>query len=318
MESFPLLRTGHPREMWFSVMFGSNTQMTCLLYFAVSISRFEKVATRPLEIRDSLLFIFVHLSKTLLLFSKKALHVGIVGRTGAGKTTLISALFRLIEPSRGSILVDGIDITSLNICDVRRRLSVIPQDPVVFSGSWSDNLDPYAEHTGTELKAALAHVGIASEELDLTAPLVSMSLGEKQLLCIARALLRKSTILVQDESTSSIDTRTDNALQRMFVHVLQNVTTISIAHRLQTVIQSDLVFVMDSGCVVEMDHPRALVNRASQFRSLVLETGASSQYLIGMANAHFVKEKDDEPALDDDDLVPDCSVQWDLFSKDLN
>jgi ABC-type multidrug transport system fused ATPase/permease subunit len=239
-------------------------------------------------------------------------HVGVVGRTGAGKSTLIGALFRLVELTSGRILVDNVDISTIDIREVRKRLSVIPQDPVVFSGSWRNNLDAYADRTDAEIMSALECVGLtACADLDETMP--QLSQGERQLVCIARALLRQSTIVVSDESTASIDTATDGLLQSMFKRELRGRTSITIAHRLQTVMGSDTIFFMSQGEIAEMDSPASLVKKPSQFRSLVMETGhSSSQYLIGLANSSVVTKV--ESKVEEEDPI---DIEWTLYSKGI-
>ncbi|KAK7047965.1 Multidrug resistance-associated protein 5, partial [Halocaridina rubra] len=166
-------------------------------------------------------------------------NVGVVGRTGSGKSSLGVALFRLVELAGGSIRIDGIDISTLGLEDLRSRLSIIPQDPVLFIGTVRYNLDPFERHSDDAIWSSLEQTymkdRIASLDLKLSAPVVengeNFSVGERQLICMARALLRNSKILFLDEATAAIDTETDVKIQRTLKEAFKHCTMITVAHR---------------------------------------------------------------------------------------
>jgi ATP-binding cassette subfamily C (CFTR/MRP) protein 1 len=213
-------------------------------------------------------------------------RIGIVGRTGAGKTSLISAFFRLVELDAGSIVIDTVDVSRLRLHDLRSNLSIIPQDPVLFAGTLRHNLDPFAQYSGEELWGAVHRVNL---ELGLDDVIsengLNVSVGQRQLICIARALLKRAKILVLDEATANISTSEDIVLQRVLREDFRDATVLCIAHRLNSVIDCSRVLVLDKGRVVEYAAPAELVKReGSQFRSLVNDTGAaSSRHLIQLA-----------------------------------
>ncbi|KAL0442459.1 UNVERIFIED_CONTAM: ABC transporter C family member 2 [Sesamum latifolium] len=218
--------------------------------------------------------------------------VGIVGRTGAGKSSMINALFRMVELERGRILIDDFDIAKFGLTDLRKVLSIIPQSPVLFSGSIRFNLDPFGEHNDPDLWEALerAHLKdvIRRSALGLDAEVLeggeNFSVGQRQLLSLARALLRRSKILVLDEATAAVDVRTDALIQETIREEFKSCTMLTIAHRLNTIIDSDQILVLDSGQVIEYDTPKVLLrNKASAFSKMVQSTGpANAQYLQGL------------------------------------
>ncbi|KAF9589026.1 hypothetical protein IFM89_018265 [Coptis chinensis] len=205
---------------------------------------------------------------------------GIVGRTGSGKSTLIQTLFRLVEPTAGQILIDGTDISLIGLHDLRQKLSIIPQDPTMFEGTVRSNLDPLEEYKDEEIWEALDKCQLGDEvrkkewKLDslVTENGENWSMGQRQLVCLGRVLLKRSKILVLDEATSSVDTATDNLIQiRLRKHFSES-TVITIAHRITSVLDSDMVLVLDSGLIVEHDTPKMLLkNKSSLFSKLVDE-----------------------------------------------
>ncbi|KAM6095067.1 multidrug resistance-associated protein 1-like isoform 9-T9 [Chlamydotis macqueenii] len=207
--------------------------------------------------------------------------VGIVGRTGAGKSTLASCLFRVLEGSEGKIIVDGIDISTIGLHDLRGNLNIIPQDPVLFSGTLQSNLDPLGKHSDLELWEVLELCDLKDFVQSLPKKLLheiseggeNLSVGQRQLVCLARVLLRKTKILVLDEATASVDMETDNLVQSTIKREFYNCTILTIAHRLHTVMDSERVLVLDAGRILEYDTPRNLLQRKGAFSEMVAEAG---------------------------------------------
>ncbi|CAA7402677.1 unnamed protein product [Spirodela intermedia] len=206
--------------------------------------------------------------------------IGIVGRTGSGKSTLISALFRLVEPAGGTIIVDGLDITTIGLHDLRSRFAIIPQDPTLFQGSVRYNLDPLSQHTDQEIWEILdkCHLqeAVQEKEQGLDSPVVedgsNWSMGQRQLFCLGRALLRRTRILVLDEATASIDNATDAILQKTIRTEFAASTVITVAHRIPTVMDCTRVLTISGGEMVEYDNPAELMVKAgSHFGELVKE-----------------------------------------------
>ncbi|XP_058839985.1 ATP-binding cassette sub-family C member 4-like [Topomyia yanbarensis] len=227
--------------------------------------------------------------------------IGIVGRTGAGKSSLIQALFRL-APYEGVIEIDGIDTKTLGLKDLRSKISIIPQDPILFSGTLRSNLDPCEEKTDEELWNALDQVELKEAVSSLAGGLEckmsdggsNFSMGQRQLVCLARAILRKNKILVLDEATANVDPETDKLIQTTIRTQFADCTVLTIAHRLHTVMDSDRVLVMDAGRVVEFGHPHKLMHGATGYlRRLVEQTGvATAASLIRIADeSHKIKIK---------------------------
>ncbi|KAM0548523.1 hypothetical protein ACHAPJ_009846 [Fusarium lateritium] len=227
--------------------------------------------------------------KGLSLRIRHGERVGVVGRTGAGKSSLTLALFRFLEARSGSIAIDGVDISKLALNDLRSRLSIIPQHPVLFSGTVRSNLDPFGEYTDAQLYDALVRVHLISVEdsanisifRNLSSPISesggNLSQGQQQLLCIARALLAPSKIIVLDEATSAIDVATDTLIQQSIREWFTNRTMIVIAHRLSTVADFDKVLVLDGGRMVEFGTPRELWEKNGGFRGMCESTGDSEK-----------------------------------------
>ncbi|XP_028790571.1 LOW QUALITY PROTEIN: ABC transporter C family member 8-like, partial [Neltuma alba] len=214
---------------------------------------------------------------------KEGSRVGIVGRTGSGKSTLVSALFRLVDPARGDILIDGISILPMGLKDLRMKLSIIPQEPTLFRGSIRTNLDPLGLYSDEEIWEALEKCQLKSTISRLPNQLDSSvndegenwSVGQRQLLCLGRVLLKRNKILVLDEATASIDSTTDAILQQVIRQEFAGCTVITIAHRVPTVTDSDMVMVLSSGKVVEYDEPSKLMETNSSFSKLVAEYWSS-------------------------------------------
>ncbi|OMJ19580.1 Metal resistance protein YCF1 [Smittium culicis] len=249
--------------------------------------------------REGLDLILRNINLTIPAGSK----VGVVGRTGAGKSSLSLALFRIIESAGGKILIDGIDISTIGLKDLRSKIVIIPQDPVLFSETLRANLDPFNEFSDVEIWSALEKSKLkswviqqdtqtgtdatgSSETSAVPTPTTTsgslglnvmiqqgganMSLGQRQLVCLARALLRRSKILILDEATAAIDVETDRFIQDVIRTEFATCTVITIAHRLNTIIDSDYILVLEKGEAAEFDNPQALLrNPDSLFTNLV-------------------------------------------------
>ncbi|XP_069108585.1 ATP-binding cassette sub-family C member 10-like [Argopecten irradians] len=209
--------------------------------------------------------------------TRSAEKMGIVGRTGSGKSSLFQTLFRIVEISSGDITIDGVNIQQLNLTDVRRRLAVIPQDPFLFSGTVRQNLDPTSSYSDEELWGVLdrCHLRVPVDRLGGLEGEVGekgrhFSVGQKQLMCLARALLTKAKVLCIDEATASVDLETDKLIQETIRQEFGNSTVLTIAHRINTIMDNDRVLVMDQGRVAELDSPENLLkNPQSKFYQLV-------------------------------------------------
>lgn len=236
--------------------------------------------------------------------------VGVVGRTGAGKSTIITSFFRFIEPDSGNIFIDGVDIGKIGLDSLRRGLAIIPQEPTLFTGTLRSNLDMFNESKDIDIYESLRRVGLISKDefntlntiiesgqplsslhklseetdenvnkfLDLEAEVAenggNLSQGERQLVCLARSLLKRPTILLLDEATASIDYETDAMIQATIREEFSSSTILTIAHRLKTIIDYDKILVLDHGSVKEYDHPYKLITQKdSQFKSMCQDTG---------------------------------------------
>lgn len=224
-------------------------------------------------------------------------RIGVVGRTGAGKSSIMSALFRLVELTSGRISIDGIDVSTVGVKDLRTRLAIIPQDPTLFRGTIRSNLDPFNEHSDLELWSALRqsdlvdsnptfevdsktrgriHLDSVVEEEGL-----NFSLGQRQLMAVARALVRGSQIIVCDEATSSVDVETDQKIQNTMATAFKGKTVLCIAHRLKTIIGYDRICVMDQGRIIELDKPFNLWREGGVFRGMCDRSGIRNEDFFG-------------------------------------
>ena len=193
--------------------------------------------------------------------------IGIAGRTGSGKSTIMLCLLRMYELSQGQILIDNIDISTIGLHDLRQKIAIIPQDPVIFSGTIRSNLDPFNDYTDQEIWNGLKEVNldeyVAKLDDNLDAQVLeygsNLSVGQRQLLCIVRVLLKKPQILLMDEATSSIDQKTDILIQNIVKEKFKNATIITIAHRLNTIMDSDKILILDQGQIKEFDSAQNLL-----------------------------------------------------------
>ena len=215
--------------------------------------------------------------------------VGIVGRTGAGKSTITLALFRLLEPASGQITIDGLDVAKIGLHDLRSRLAIIPQDPILFSGTVRSNLDPFDLYTDEDMWNVLKSVNMKEAIAALPDALVAkvdpngenFSTGQRQLLCLARAMLRKPRVLIMDEATANVDMESDQLIQISLRKDFTKSTILTIAHRLNTVIDYDRILVLEQGEVVEFDSPVALLDKPDGiFAKMVDNTGAVNASLL--------------------------------------
>ncbi|XP_073302739.1 ABC transporter C family member 14-like [Primulina huaijiensis] len=213
--------------------------------------------------------------------------IGVVGRTGGGKSTLIQVLFRLVEPSDGRIIIDDIDISALGLHDLRSRFGIIPQEPVLFEGTVRRNIDPTESYSDDEIWKSLERCQlkeVVSEKPEkLDSAVVdngeNWSVGQRQLLCLGRVMLKRSRLLFMDEATASVDSYTDGVIQKVIREDFKSCTIISIAHRIPTVMDCDRVLVIDAGRAKEFDRPSNLLERPSLFGALVQEYANRSSEL---------------------------------------
>ncbi|KAK5646552.1 hypothetical protein RI129_005016 [Pyrocoelia pectoralis] len=224
--------------------------------------------------------------------------IGVVGRTGAGKSSTIAALFQLY-PIGGSILIDDVDIRRVPLEQLRRKIAIIPQEPFLFSGSIRHNLDPFQEYSDEVLWSALEKVHLKEDVKNSDFGLyhnvmesgANFSVGQKQLLCLARAIIRNNKILILDEATANVDPRTDYLIQETIREKFADCTVITIAHRLHTVMDSNKIIVMDAGSIIEFDHPYVLLqNSNSKFYAMTYATGKSTaENLCQLAKESYCK-----------------------------
>ncbi|XP_062549079.1 multidrug resistance-associated protein 1-like isoform X2 [Armigeres subalbatus] len=211
--------------------------------------------------------------------------IGIVGRTGAGKSSLTLGLFRIVEAAGGQIIIDGVDISQIGLHQLRGRLTIIPQDPVLFSGTLRMNVDPFGTYSDDQVWKALELSHLKTFVKGLPAGLTheiaengeNLSVGQRQLICLARAVLRKTKVLILDEATAAIDLETDDLIQKTIRTEFAECTILTIAHRLNTILDSDKVLVLDKGLVAECDSPQNLLaDRNTIFHSMAKNAGIVS------------------------------------------
>ncbi|XP_026524765.1 multidrug resistance-associated protein 4 [Notechis scutatus] len=229
-------------------------------------------------------FVLKHLSALI----KSREKVGIVGRTGAGKSSLIAALFRLAEP-QGRIWIDKYLTSELGLHDLRKKISIIPQEPTLFTGTMRKNLDPFNEYSDEDLWNSLEEVQLKEAIEDLPDKLETQlaesgsnfSVGQRQLVCLARAILKKNKILIIDEATANVDSRTDELIQKTIREKFAQCTVLTIAHRLNTIIDSDRIMVLDLGRLKEYDEPYILLQeKESLFYKMVQQLGKAEALSI--------------------------------------
>ncbi|XP_056672583.1 ATP-binding cassette sub-family C member 3 isoform X2 [Monodelphis domestica] len=219
--------------------------------------------------------------KNLSLQVKGGEKVGIVGRTGAGKSSMTLCLFRILEAAKGEIHIDGVNIATIGLHDLRSKLTIIPQDPVLFSGTLRMNLDPFGNYSEEEMWQALElsnlHKFVSSQPEGLNFECSeggeNLSVGQRQLVCLARALLRKSQILVLDEATAAIDLETDDLIQTTIRTQFEACTVLTIAHRLNTIMDYTRVLVLDKGMIAEFDSPANLIAARGIFYGMAKDAG---------------------------------------------
>lgn len=236
--------------------------------------------------------------------------VGVVGRTGAGKSSLIQTFFRMYELSNGEIKIDGVDIKTIGLHTLRKKISIIPQIPFMFNETIKKNLDPLEIYSENELWEALENVELKeyvsnmeqSLETRISNNTNSFSVGQKQLLCLARAILQRNKILVLDEATANVDLETDKIIQKKIKEIFIHSTIVTIAHRLFTIVDYDKVLVMDKGKIVEYDNPLKLlvydendndITKNGYFADMVKNTGVqpAKKFLEAAKKAYFEKNR---------------------------
>ena len=193
--------------------------------------------------------------------------VGIAGRTGSGKSTITLCLFRLLEATQGKILIDDVDISTIGLDILRSSLTIIPQDPALMEGTLRYNIDPLNKYNDSDIKEVMRMIGfdyILDKSPDGISQIVTegganLSVGEKQLICITRAILRKSKIIIMDEATASIDYQTEEIIQKAINQILNESTIITIAHRIKTIINYDRIMTLENGEIVNFDTPQNLL-----------------------------------------------------------
>ena len=218
--------------------------------------------------------------KNINLEIKPGEKIGVVGRTGSGKSTMLLCLFRILEANKGKILIDNIDISKIGLEILRQSLTIIPQEPILLEGNIRDNIDPSKTFNDSEILKLLKEVGLSDFMMgkDLNYKIEenghNISVGEKQLICIARAMLKKTKIMLMDEATANIDYRTEAALKKNIHEDMEESTVITIAHRIKTIINYDKILVLKEGEIEEFDTPENLIAKKGLFYQLYKESMA--------------------------------------------
>jgi len=220
--------------------------------------------------------------KGLTLSINAGEKIGIVGRTGAGKSSLVTAILRLVEIDSGAVYIDGIDVSKVGLNTLRSKVAVIPQDPVLFSGTIRSNIDPFKQYADNQVWDVLNRCCLRDVFSTLEDKIEesggNLSVGQRQLVCISRALLSRCCIIIMDEATASVDVETDAIIQRAIRSDFDHATVLTIAHRLNTIMDSDKVLVMDDGVVGEYDTPTELLQKqGGLFAGLVNDWENSNQ-----------------------------------------
>ncbi|KAF3992366.1 hypothetical protein FT663_02293 [Candidozyma haemuli var. vulneris] len=267
-----------------------------------------------IEVKDVSLRYAPHLPRVIknVTFHVEPSHkIGVVGRTGAGKSTIITAFFRFLDPETGYIKIDDVDICSIGLRNLRQAITIIPQDPTLFTGTIRSNLDPFDQYSDAQIFEALKRVNLIGREetardidssqenknkfLDLSSAVSeggnNLSQGQRQLMCLARSLLKSPKVILLDEATASIDYQSDAMIQQTIREEFSGSTILTIAHRLRSIIDYDKILVMDAGKVVEYDDPYALIaNKETLFYSMC-ENSGELEVLAKLAKESFVSRK---------------------------
>lgn len=246
------------------------------------VVKFDRYSTRYREGMDLVL-------KDVCFETMSNEKLGIVGRTGAGKSSLTLSLFRLIEAAGGEVSIDGVNIAHMGLANLRSRLTIIPQDPFLFAGTMRINLDPLGRYSDKQIWSALELAHLRPYVSNLQGGLDykvmeggdNLSVGQRQLVCLARAVLRKTKVLVLDEATAAVDLETDDMIQATIRSQFVDCTVITIAHRLNTILDSTRVIVLDDGRIKEFETPEKLLkNKKSQFYSMVKNAGLLTEEMM--------------------------------------
>ena len=204
--------------------------------------------------------------------------IGIVGRTGSGKSTISLCIFRLLEANSGNIYIDNVNINQIGLELLRNNLTIIPQEPTIIEGSIRENIDPSGAKSDCLINNVIKEVGLDDFMSDKNLDYIinengnNISIGEKQLICIARALLKKTKIIIMDEAMANIDCVTEGILQKNIHKIMEDCTVITIAHRIKTVINYDKILVLNNGEMVEFDTPKKLIDKKGLFYQLYKES----------------------------------------------